>query len=816
MPIRRRALLTVVLLVLATVLSPVHVPAAAAAGNSKIMIVGDSISQGSAGDYTWRYRLWQHLQPRVSGLDFVGVRNDLFDNVTNTQGSTAYADANFDRDHNALWGNTLAAAMTTIQARAATTPDVMLVLLGINDLTFVSNPADTETSLRRFIANARLGKADVKFVLGRVLPKRLPAEDTTFAGQLADYNNRIAAVASQLSTATSPIVVAATDSGYSTTSDSWDGVHPNAAGEVKIAAAFADRLSSAYGIGAAYPRPLPGVPLGPRTAPALSIAAGTGQATLSWSLSPGATGYWVWMRNVTAGEALHRLPIPVPSSPWTAGLLVNGATYQFQLQTTKGDAAGVYSNTVSVVPNGPVPGAPTGFTVQAGNGEATLDWTPPAGATGAYIWQRNATTNEAWQRLPFPVSPPWTAGGLLNGATYQYQVQSVSGLTEGAKSAVVSVQPNGPAPAAPTGFTATAGNGQAVLRWTAPANATGAYVWMRNVTAGEAMHKLPIPVASPWTAGGLVNGADYEFKMQAVNGLVLGGTTGTVAVHPAGPVPANPANLSAAVNGSGTVTLSWSATANATGYYIWVLDATYGGAWKRLPYPVAGTSFTYGTITAGHTFTFLLQAVNGLQESFCTPLLIGCSNQARASWSAPWHQLTLGSTTAQMESNWCGPAAGQTALGINGVSVSQATLALDVDLPHYFFTIPYFLTSAMNARLGSDRYETLTQLGGLSVYDRVVRSVDNNRGPVILVVQSNLIPWGAVGEGSNWQGHYLVVYGYQPGDYNGDGPRLRVWDPASGTGGHEMSANDWPRIAYFPNDPILTVPNVSWAIAPHV
>lgn len=436
-----RRLLALLVLVAVAGVAPLSVPGAAvAAAAASVMIVGDSITQGSAGDWTWRHRLFRHLQPHVAGLDFVGPRSDLFDNVAGVHGSQAYADPGFDRDHNAVWGNTLAASGDTIADRtAAAAPDVMLVLLGINDLTFLTSPEGTEASLRRFIANTRAGKGDVKFVFGRVLPKRLPASDTTFAAQLADYNNRLAATAAALSTTTSPIVVASTDAGFDPATDTWDGVHANASGEQKVAAGFADRLAESYGVGAAYPRPLPAVPLGPRTAPVLSAAPGNGQAVLSWTASPGATGYYVWTRNVTAGESMQRLPWPVPSSPWTASLLINGATYEFQLETTKGDNTGVRSDVVRVTPTVPPPAAPSGFTVTAGNGEATLSWTAPPTATGAYIWIRNVTAGETLHRLPWPVQSPWTAAGLVNGARYEFKVQSVNGLIDGGVSAGVSV-----------------------------------------------------------------------------------------------------------------------------------------------------------------------------------------------------------------------------------------------------------------------------------------------------------------------------------------------------------------------------------------
>jgi hypothetical protein len=54
--------------------------------STRIMVVGDSISQGSAGDFTWRYRLDRHLAGAGAAVDFVGPRSDLYDNVGGQQG----------------------------------------------------------------------------------------------------------------------------------------------------------------------------------------------------------------------------------------------------------------------------------------------------------------------------------------------------------------------------------------------------------------------------------------------------------------------------------------------------------------------------------------------------------------------------------------------------------------------------------------------------------------------------------------------------------------------------------------------------------
>src|SRR5262245_42446727 len=91
-----RAFLSVLLLaVLAEV--PAGSTPARAADPVRILLVGDSMTQGSSGDWTWRYRLWQHLSEHGVSFDLVGPRTDLWEYVEAHDGSQAYIDPNFDR-----------------------------------------------------------------------------------------------------------------------------------------------------------------------------------------------------------------------------------------------------------------------------------------------------------------------------------------------------------------------------------------------------------------------------------------------------------------------------------------------------------------------------------------------------------------------------------------------------------------------------------------------------------------------------------------------------------------------------------------------
>jgi hypothetical protein len=339
------------------VAAPVTTPSVAARPpGMAFMIVGDSITQGSSGDFTWRYRLFRYLSSENLRPHFVGPYDTLFDNVAQRQdGDHSYADPNFEQAHDALWGRTLDVEQRTIRAEvAAAQPDYLLVLLGVDDLAFgVADIAQAGTSLQTFVANARAANPRIRIVLGELLPDERTRTDPSFAATVQTYNQTIVSTAQLETTATSPIVVADDGRDIDPDTDLYDGSHPNAEGEVKIAAGFADALAANFGIGAPYPRPYPVEPTGPQTPPQLTVTASRDHLTLAWTASPGATGYAVYWRQAGSGADFARLPYPLPmsSSPWT-GAFPPGCTCQVKLQAYKDPLGhfangGKFSNTVT-------------------------------------------------------------------------------------------------------------------------------------------------------------------------------------------------------------------------------------------------------------------------------------------------------------------------------------------------------------------------------------------------------------------------------------------------------------------------------------
>ncbi|MFL1376189.1 GDSL-type esterase/lipase family protein [Nocardiopsis protaetiae] len=286
-------------------------------GSLRVMLSGDSMTQGANGDRTWRYHLWNHLEPAVEGLDFVGpytdpATTDMIIPVPTDEESPAaeptvdgpsdgpagdgptaaateaaaaadaealaqladhswpgsdgdagtgeYRDPDFDQDHNAVWGRTLRDASASIEEEVGRyEPDVLCTLIGVNDLLWPVEMEEMEERLRRYVEGAREGNPDVKIVLAEALPIAYADNDPGFALRLYSYNVLVRNLAGELSTERSPVISVdiAEREKWDVQADTYDGTHPNARGEIKIAAAFADALAEAYGVGGPYPRPLP-------------------------------------------------------------------------------------------------------------------------------------------------------------------------------------------------------------------------------------------------------------------------------------------------------------------------------------------------------------------------------------------------------------------------------------------------------------------------------------------------------------------------------------------------------------------------------
>ncbi|MGY4922671.1 GDSL-type esterase/lipase family protein [Streptomyces sp. 900105755] len=220
----------------------------------RFMPVGDSMTIGSAGEHTWRYRMWQHLCATYGGpFTLVGPRETLYDKAAEAPTSYAYADPGFPRAHLAGWGEGwLHMAPLIEEAVRSCRADVLLVSLGLIDLGFYTNAEQTAANARTFVAAAREANARIHMVLLPVIPNIRAMTDEPFAEQVALFNELLAKTAADLDEPRSPVLMAAPPEPYDIDTDTYDGTHPNANGEHRIAAAFAEAMWQGWDLGGEY------------------------------------------------------------------------------------------------------------------------------------------------------------------------------------------------------------------------------------------------------------------------------------------------------------------------------------------------------------------------------------------------------------------------------------------------------------------------------------------------------------------------------------------------------------------------------------
>ncbi|MEU6660518.1 GDSL-type esterase/lipase family protein [Streptomyces sp. NPDC046821] len=224
----------------------------------RFMFVGDSMTIGSAGELTWRYRMWQHLRAAYGddGFAVVGPRDTLYDKTADAPLSHDHADAEpaFPRAHLAGWGEGwLHMAPVIEEAVTAARADVLLISLGLIDLGFYTDAEQTADNARAFVAAARAANPHVRLVLLPVIPNVRAETDAPFAAEVAHFNTLLAKAVADLDEGRSPLLLASVPESYDIHTDTYDGTHPNASGEHKLAAAFDRAMSQAWGPAGTWP-----------------------------------------------------------------------------------------------------------------------------------------------------------------------------------------------------------------------------------------------------------------------------------------------------------------------------------------------------------------------------------------------------------------------------------------------------------------------------------------------------------------------------------------------------------------------------------
>ncbi|GAB3451018.1 hypothetical protein GCM10027436_48150 [Actinophytocola sediminis] len=188
----------------------------------RVMPLGDSIT-GSPG--CWRSLLWNSLQDNgYTDIDFVGTLGP--------QGCGVPYDGDNEGHGGALVTNVAAQNQLTGWL-SATSPDVVVMHFGTNDVWSNRATSAILDAYSTLVDQMRANNPAMKIIVAQIIPMS-PGSCQECAARVVNLNAAIPGWASAKSTVQSPITVVDQWTGFSTAADTYDGVHPNAAGDQKI------------------------------------------------------------------------------------------------------------------------------------------------------------------------------------------------------------------------------------------------------------------------------------------------------------------------------------------------------------------------------------------------------------------------------------------------------------------------------------------------------------------------------------------------------------------------------------------------------
>jgi lysophospholipase L1-like esterase len=203
----------------------------------RVMVVGDSISQGFGGDSTWRYWFWREANRQGRPVDFVGPhRGFLPGHGTRYESAGLY----FDRDHAARAGSTVSYHLARIDdLMVRYTPQVVVVELGINDVRAGRSGETVAHDLQRLMERVWSHAPGARVLLAElpVYPhdSAMDAAAVRANSLLADrYDDDSRVMLAHNRTDQhlrwNPVVF------------TFDGLHPNATGQTMLAQRFAEAM----------------------------------------------------------------------------------------------------------------------------------------------------------------------------------------------------------------------------------------------------------------------------------------------------------------------------------------------------------------------------------------------------------------------------------------------------------------------------------------------------------------------------------------------------------------------------------------------
>jgi cytochrome c peroxidase/chitodextrinase len=216
------------------------------------------------------------------------------------------------------------------------------------------------------------------------------------------------------------------------------------------------------------------------------------------------------------------------------GTLESSITYAFNLNLSEPLPG------TATVPTAPVIGS-----ASAGNAQATVSFSAPSSNGGSAITAYEIYANGSSTAIKTGTSSPLVVTGLTNGTAYTFKVKARNAIGLSPISAASNSVTPKTVPSAPVIGSASAGNAQATVSFSAPSSNGGSAITAYEIYANGSSTVIKSGTSSPLVVTGLTNGTAYTFKVKARNAVGLSAiSAASNSVIPVPPVIAPTINYS--------------------------------------------------------------------------------------------------------------------------------------------------------------------------------------------------------------------------------------------------------------------------------
>ncbi len=284
----------------------------------------------------------------------------------------------------------------------------------------------------------------------------------------------------------------------------------------------------------------------PSTPESVLATGGNGVVRLSWGNASessqdtlesagGGTTYNIYWSTTAGVVKKTGTKISGADNPYYHNGLSNNTTYYYVVTAENQYGESNESAEVSAKPSSDsLPLPPTHIATMSLNEQVIVRWTPTetedVNTSHNLYWSTfSGVTKTTGEKIADVVSP-YTHEGLSNGTSYYYVVTTVNQRGESIESEEASAKPDNTfsPPPAPTEVTATAGDRQVTISWSAVGNALSYNLYYANESSASWTEITG--VTSPYTHANLAQGSVYYYAVTAVNGYGEGSRSATVSV----------------------------------------------------------------------------------------------------------------------------------------------------------------------------------------------------------------------------------------------------------------------------------------------